>query len=432
MFGQLKNYSPFKMEELSKLKLKKLQTAFFLHQNCNKKTKEELDKDFEIMYKLIVCILLAKGDKVFKEGQEKAIFKKKLSDLIQDENEIQEDSKILNFLRDIAGGMVNVGSQDETLQRAALMLETIQLSSYWPEQVEQSGYTSDELSIKVTESLISKWNCSQFTEKCVYNGEFLRKHVSISIENILEKDENKVKQKEKREKFKSSIEQIVSQAISEDYKEVITLLMKNLMGIQVEKQDLMRALVQSLGGSEIKDIVFTEFLDQNLEIHSYLISVISLLYIFNNTMFKQSNKKGQVIETTTIMGWLRGSSVPNRDMSIWRTPYLLRVKKEVEEIKRESKLKIAKVHPDAEKREGGEDCEEEGPSKKAKEDNADKDAPYTNYNSKQADRQARGGGRGRGEGRGGGRRARGRGFRGFRGRGFSPFYGPHQFGRFFF
>ena len=437
LFYQLKNPVPFKDEGLKSIDLSRFRADLFFHQ-----VHDSNNEDMRIAHQMIACFMLAKGEKILKmDSVNISVFKKRLSDILSEQLgpiKRQDNLKVEEFLKEtVVNGEVDP-DMDSTLGRAFALHQTLKLSSYWSEQVARTEYSEEELARLVTGNLIKKWDSIKFVEKCSFNHEFLRKHTDASVEDILVTESERVRSCKHLAKVKAEMTSLeyLERVVKEEYVEATLLLMKGLLGVEMEKGEVIRGLVQALGASGIKQIITEEFIIQPIQ--RTLISAICMIYLHTNITFKQEIRKTQTLKLKTIMGWIRGTENPSRDLGLWRGPYLLRrVSKGVDEKKekhvqknvpqKEGKKLLVEINED----------EEEVPAKRVKNDQIDKQngldvqeikknvavtnagAEFQNYNNR-GKRGSRGFNSNRSRGRARGARGSGRGF----------FQHPHHFGQY--
>ena len=323
LFYQLKNPVPFKDEELRSIDLSRFRADLFFHQ-----VHDSNNEDMRIAHQMIACFMLAKGEKILKmDSVNISVFKKRLSDILSEQLgpiKRQDNLKVEEFLKEtVVNGEVDP-DMDSTLGRAFALHQTLKLSSYWSEQVARTEYSEEELARLVTGNLIQKWDSIKFVEKCSFNHEFLRKHTDASVEDILVTESERVRSCKHLAKVKAEMTSLeyLERVVKEEYVEATLLLMKGLLGVEMEKGEVIRGLVQALGASDIKQIITEEFIIQPIQ--RTLISAICMIYLHTNITFKQEIRKTQTLKLKTIMGWIRGTENPSRDLGLWRGPYLLR------------------------------------------------------------------------------------------------------------
>ena len=171
--------------------------------------------------------LIAKGEKVLKKEAidmvVSNIVKKRLFGIMQEQvgyvNKEQDDG-IAEFL-----GSVNkeqddgIADLDSSFGRARVLHETIRLSSYWEEQVKSMNYDEETLATLVTVNILKKWDSKKFVEKCVYNYEFMRKHIQLTIQSIIDTEEEEIRKEKHMKKVKEEIVTLeyLEKIVDQDY-----------------------------------------------------------------------------------------------------------------------------------------------------------------------------------------------------------------------
>ena len=152
----------------------------------------------------------------------------------------ERDDGIAEFLRSVSKEQDDsIGDLDSTFGRARVLHETIRLTSYWEEQVRSTKYDEDTLATLVTVNII---------RKCIYNVEFMRKHVQLTIQTMIDTEEEKNRKEKHMKKIKEEMVsfEYLEKIIDQDFVHVVVLVMKSLLEVQPKKEELIKGLVQAL------------------------------------------------------------------------------------------------------------------------------------------------------------------------------------------
>ena len=387
LFYQLKNPTPTRYEELKLMDLTRFRAGLFLHT-----LHANVNEDMKLAFKMVTFSLIAKGEKILKKEAidtlESNIFKKRLLDIMQEKvgcvNKEQDDG-IADFLRSVSKEQDDsIGDLDSTYGRARILHETIRLTSYWEEQVQSTKFSEEDLAILVTVDIIKKWDSKKFVEKAIFNVEFLRKHVQLTIQSMIDTEEEKTRKEKHMIKIKEELVsfEYLEKIIDQNYIHVVLLLIKSLLEVETNQEELIRGLVQALGANgSLESVVTEEF--YIMPVQQYIILGLAMLNLHSNLNFEQFVRKPPVFEIKTIMAWLRGEQALSRESVLFRGPYLLRKKamgqkKKIDlcnvqeiELLEEGELEEKEKIKEEEKEEG----EKEKPAKKAKRVTGEKEKP---------------------------------------------------------
>ena len=176
-----------------------------LHANVN--------EDMKLAYQMVAFSLIAKGEKILKKEAidmlDSNIFKKRLLDIMQEKVGCvskERDDGIADFFRSVSKEQDDsIGDLESTYGRARILHETIRLTSYWEEQVQGTKFSEETLAILVTVDIIKKWDSKKFVEKAIFNVEFLRKHVQLTIQSMIDTEEEKTRKEKHMIKIKEEL-----------------------------------------------------------------------------------------------------------------------------------------------------------------------------------------------------------------------------------